>query len=151
MVPECYSGLLPWIDFGISNFFDKFGKPEMLAFSWLPLGRLHADLQKLMEQPPLLLKTVYLLDLNTPLRINVREFARLKINAGPWFGHWFAFVDLESNPVDDLAEYLKHKSDEDRQAIIYEINELQQGFDRRRGRPTVTKVRILTPVIISVN
>jgi hypothetical protein len=53
--------------------------------------------------------------------------------------------------VDDLAEYLKHESEEDRQAIIYEVRELQQGFALSRGQPTMTKVRILTPVVISVH
>jgi hypothetical protein len=151
LVPEYYSGLLPHIDYGPSNLFDKFGDMEVLAFAWHPLGRLNADMKKLQERPPQFLKTVYLLDLTTPLRINVREFERLKINAGPWFGHWFAFVDLESNPVDDLVEYLKHESDEDRKAIIYEVCELQQGFAFSQGQPTMAKVRILTPVVISVN
>ena len=119
LVPECYSGLLPRIDYRLSNLFNKFGNMEVIAFSWHPLGRLHADMKKLQERRPHFLKTVYLLDLTTPLRMTVREFARLKINAGPWFGHWFAFVDLASNPVDDLPGYLKHESDEDRQAIIF--------------------------------
>jgi hypothetical protein len=152
LVPESYCGLLLHIDYGFPHLFSKFGDIKVLAFLWHPLGRTNGDMRMLMRRRQPFLRTVYLLDLNRPLRINVREFARLKINAGPWFGHWFAFVDLESNSVDDLVEYLKHESDEDRRAIIYEVAEVQQGFEvNLLGPPTLTKVRILTPVVISVN
>lgn len=69
-----------------------------------------------------------------------------------WTGsHWFAFVDPESNPVDDLAKYLKHETDHDRRATMYEVSELQQCLETNQQWPTRIKVRILTPVVVSVN
>lgn len=92
LVPENFEPL-PTDDAGFDKLFGKYGEMERLAFLWQPLGRVNRELQRLMTGPrPPFLRTVYLLDLNKPLRLTIREFGRMRVNAGPWFGHWFALL-----------------------------------------------------------
>ncbi|KAL2014945.1 hypothetical protein VTK56DRAFT_6737 [Thermocarpiscus australiensis] len=134
-------------------------KLAAMGFVWLPgdddsKGPLRRSLSFL----PSALKTLYLADMSRPLRLRSGSIGELRIRAGPWYGHQFAFVDLEPNPIGNLSGsgYLRGRSEQEAFNIVSDVDDLKQLFSdvytpilpTANDKPSI-ELRILTPVVLS--
>jgi hypothetical protein len=98
---------------------------------------------------PVCLRTIYLLNMTRPEKMTAQDLRRLRVANEPWFGHRFAFVDLEDNEVNNLDAYFLKNGVDDWQ-ISRRLGNSMMALNERRIMADpfaeLVQLRVLTAV-----